>query len=53
MSNTNTGKQGGAPSMPNDFSAKCPNKSNAPRMGGSSFGSSPNKSERGKDGTSK
>jgi hypothetical protein len=43
----------GGENMPNNFSAKKPADAKAPKMGGSSFGVSPNSKDRGKDGTSK
>ena len=47
---TNTGKQGGAPALPNNFSAKNSFlKKSAPSTGG--YPVSPNSHERGKDGT--
>lgn len=39
------------PALPNNFSAKRPATPSCPKIGGGSFGPSPNKSERGKDGT--
>jgi hypothetical protein len=47
-----TGKQGGAPALPNNFSAKNSfgNKS-APKIGSPGLKPSPNSNERGKDGT--
>ena len=40
MSNESTGKQGGAPSLPNNFSAKKPDDagSHAPKIGGAQSG---------------
>lgn len=40
-----------SPELPNNFSAKKPNDDKAPKIGGSSFGPSPNSHQRGKDGT--
>lgn len=56
MSNTDTGKQGGAPALPNNFSASTPTPADitAPDIGGSSqlnVTGPASKSERGKDGT--
>jgi len=51
MSNVNTGKQGGAPALSNNFSGKKPADAKAPRIGGKGFSPSPNESSRGKDGT--
>jgi len=51
MSKENTGKQGGAPSLPNNFSAKSPMQDMAPKIGSPSFKTSPNSKDRGKDGT--
>lgn len=42
---------GDAKSLPVNFSAKKPADASAPRIGGSSFGPSPNSHKRGKDGT--
>lgn len=55
MSNLNTGKQGGAPALPNNFSAKKPNDDKAPKIdGGKNFTPSTSQStDRGKDGTAK
>jgi hypothetical protein len=50
---TNTGKQGGAPALPNNFSGRKPNDDKAPNIGSPSFKPSPNAHERGKDGTQK
>lgn len=47
----NTGKQGGAPALPNNFSGKAPMKDMAPSTG--AYPVSPNSHERGKDGTQK
>lgn len=47
----NTGKQGGAPALPNNFSGKAPSKDMAPMIGGASFKPSTNSHDRGKDGT--
>lgn len=49
----NTGKQGGAPALPNNFSAKAPLQDMAPKIGSPSFKVSPNSKDRGKDGTAK
>jgi len=49
----NTGKQNGAPSLPNNFSAKAPLMDMAPRIGSPGLKPSPNSNERGKDGTQK
>lgn len=50
---TNTGKQGGAPSLPNNFSAKKPADARAPKIdGGKNFTPGTSQSHnRGKDGT--
>ena len=55
MSNENTGKQGGAPALPNNFSAKKPKNDSAPKIdGGGKFTPSTSQSnQRGKDGTAK
>ena len=47
----NTGKQGGAPALPNNFSGKCGLKDMAPKIGSKDFSPSPNSENRGKDGT--
>lgn len=49
----NTGKQGGAPALPNNFSGALSGqaKEMAPKIGGKGFSPSPNSNERGKDGT--
>lgn len=51
MSNENTGKQGGAPALPNNFSGKKPNDDRAPNIGSPGFKPSTNPHNRGKDGT--
>lgn len=53
MSDTNTGKQSGAPALMNNFSGKTPMTDSAPKIGSQDFSPSPNSNERGKDGTSK
>lgn len=52
----NTGKQGGAPALPNNFSGALSSqaKENAPKIGGAGFGPTGGQSkDRGKDGTAK
>lgn len=49
----NTGKQGGAPSLPNNFSAKAPMQDMAPKIGSPGFKPSAGTENRGKDGTQK
>jgi len=49
----NTGKQGGAPALPNNFSAKAPLQDMAPKIGSKDYSVAPNSKDRGKDGTSK
>ena len=53
MSDTNTGKQGGAPALPNNFSGTKPADASAPKIdGGGTFTPSTSQSnDRGKDGT--
>jgi hypothetical protein len=53
IAGTNTGKQGGAPALPNNFSGALSSqaKENAPKIGSTDFTPSPNQHERGKDGT--
>lgn len=53
MSDTNTGKQGGAPALPNNFSGALSSqaKENAPKIGSKDYSPAPNAHERGKDGT--
>ena len=54
MSNTDTGKQGGAPALPNNFQGKKPADASAPKISGGSTlnATGPAKDEnRGKDGT--
>lgn len=52
MSNTNTGKQGGAPALSNNFSAKKPGNDSAPKIdGGKAFTPTTSQSNiRGKQG---
>ena len=52
MPKENTGKQGGAPSLPNNFSGKKPNDDRAPKIGNLTPSTSQSK-DRGKDGTAK
>ena len=47
----NTGKQGGAPALPNNFQGAKPADASAPKIGGKGFTPSPNEHNRGKDGT--
>lgn len=51
----NTGKQGGAPALPNNWTDgfKKPADDKAPNIGSPSFKVSPNDHNRGKDGTQK
>lgn len=50
MSNTNTGKQGGAPTLPNNWTAQAPKDESAPN----GLAKTPVDGEkRGKDGTQK
>lgn len=49
----NTGKQGGSPKLPNNFSAKKPADARAPKIGGAGFSPSVHPHNRGKDGTAK
>lgn len=48
---TNTGPQGGAPALPNNFQGKKPADCSAPRIGSPGMKPSPNSNNRGKDGT--
>ena len=52
---TDTGKQGGAPALPNNWTDgfKKPADDKAPLIGTPSFKVSPNEANRGKDGTQK
>jgi hypothetical protein len=50
---TNTGAQGGAPALPNNFQGKKPADDRAPRIGGKGFTPQVNDHNRGKDGTAK
>ena len=52
QNSNNTGKQGGAPALPNNFSAKGPLKDMAPRLGEPGFQPNAGRGHnRGKDGT--
>ena len=55
QNDNNTGKQGGAPALPNNFSAKKPNDDSAPKIdGGKNLTPGTSQSnDRGKDGTAK
>lgn len=50
----NTGKQGGAPSLPNNWNGQSPKQDGAPKVGGGStlnWAGPESKKDRGKDGT--